>query len=171
MLDMDEPIDVLYLDFKKAFDSVPHRRLMKKLEAYDIAGRVWGWIQSFLTGREQRVVVNGAKSQWTKVLSGIPQGSVLGPILFVIFINDLPDVVQNSVKLFADDAKLYSPVADKDNINGMQQDVKRLDEWSLKWQLKQFIINLSFTFCVNCFILCLLSMSISNHTHIASSAC
>ena len=93
MLDSDAPIDVIYLDFKKAFDTVPHQRLLRKLKVYDVTGKFLEWIRDFLSGRRQRVIVNGKLSSWEDILSGIPQGSVLGPILFVIFINDLPDVV------------------------------------------------------------------------------
>ena len=107
LLDSGAPIDVIYLDFRKAFDTVPHQRLIRKLKAYGITGKLLNWISDFLSGREQRVVVNGNLSSWASILSGIPQGSVLGPILFVVFINDLPDVVRSSVKIFADDTKLF----------------------------------------------------------------
>jgi len=90
VLDSGAPFDAIYLDFRKAFDTVPHQRL-----------------STFLSGRKQRVVVNGKISSWADILSGIPQGSVLGPILFVLFINDLPDVVTSTVKIFADDTKLF----------------------------------------------------------------
>ena len=87
--------DVIYLDFAKAFDTVPHKRLIAKLEAYGIHGKMLNWIKAFLSGRKQRVKVNGVCSHAADVLSGIPQGSVLGPILFLVYINDLPDVVES----------------------------------------------------------------------------
>ena len=80
-------IDVIYLDFQKAFDKVPHKRLMNKLKAYGIQGNVYTWIQNFLSNRKQRVSVCGSYSDWTNVLSGVPQGSVLGPTLIIIYVN------------------------------------------------------------------------------------
>ena len=103
-------VDIIYLDFCKAFDKIPHQRLMKKIWAYGIRGKVYKWIEEFLKNRIQRVVVNGSFSSYKKVTSGIPQGSVLGPILFVIFINDLPEVIQTAVRLYADDSKLLGRV-------------------------------------------------------------
>ena len=97
----------IYLDFHKAFDTVPHRRLLKKLEAYGIKGDLLIWIENFLSGRRQRVTVNGKVSTWAEILSGIPQGSVLGPVLFVIYINDLPDELVCTTQIFADDTKLF----------------------------------------------------------------
>ena len=97
-------VDIIYRDFCKAFDKIPHQRLMKKNWAYGIRGKVYKWIEEFLKNRIQRVVVNGSFSSYKKVASGIPQGSVLGPILFVIFINDLPEVIQTAVRLYAGDS-------------------------------------------------------------------
>ena len=128
-------IDIIYTDFSKAFDSVPHERLFSKLKSLGIDGDLLRWIKSFLTNRMQCVNVEGFKSIWTAILSGIPQGSVLGPILFVIFINDLPlEIKHNLCKLFADDCKLYGKVQNCLE-NTMQVDLTNLENWSLKWQL------------------------------------
>ena len=100
--------DVAYTDFAKAFDSFPHKMLLVKLTNLGI-GKILKWINSFLTGRKQCVIVEGKKSQWKPVSSGIPQGSVIRPILFVCFINDLPSKVKyNMCKLFADECKVWS---------------------------------------------------------------
>ena len=125
-LDRGEDVDVIYLDFAKAFDKVPHKRLLRKLSGYGIKGKVYNWIKEFLSNRKQRVVINGTKSEWRKVTSGIPQGSVLGPILFLIFINDMPEVLNCCIKLFADDAKLYSPIKEENDRIRMQVGLKML---------------------------------------------
>ena len=127
--------DVIYLDFKKAFDSVPHIRLLQKLKAYGVEGDLLNWIQHFLMGRKQRVSVNGILSDWVIVLSGIPQGSVLGPILFVIFINDLPDMVKSTAKIFADDTKIFNRILNRDDHQQLQANLNYLVKWSEEWQL------------------------------------
>ena len=103
------------------FDSVPHFRLLQKLKAYGVEGDLLNWIQHFLMGRKQRVSVNGILSDWVIVLSGIPQGSVLGPILFVIFINDLPDMVKSTAKIFADDTKIFNRILNRHDHQQLQQ--------------------------------------------------
>ena len=94
------------MDFIQAFDKVPHKRLLHKLRSYGLSDKLCTWVESFLSNRKQRVKVNYSYSAWHKVTSCIPQGSVLGPILFVLFINDLPNCVKSSVYMFADDTKL-----------------------------------------------------------------
>ena len=96
------------MDYQKAFDTVPHKRLMSKLQTYCIEDKLIKWIQNFLSNRTQRVIVNGTASEWSKVTSGIPQGSVLGSLLFVIFINDLPSNINYNTYMFADDTKVYN---------------------------------------------------------------
>ena len=136
-LDKGGVIDAIYLDFAKAFDSVPHKRLLVKLEAYGIRGKALGWLGDFLHERRQRVSVNGAFSRWNKVASGIPQGSVLGPALFVCFINDMPEVVRcSSIKLFADDAKVFKAITEEESCTQLQADLNRLQEWANTWQLR-----------------------------------
>ena len=129
------PVDIIYLDFKKAFDSVPHTRLLSKLQAYGIGGKLYNWLYNYFTGRKQKVVLNNESSSWTSVTSGVPQGSVLGPLLFSIFINDLPSVVQSELVLFADDAKIYRTIQSDDDYLQLQQDLDNLFLWSCEWQL------------------------------------
>jgi hypothetical protein len=124
------------MDYQKAFDCVPHRRLLAKISALGIKGKVLGWIRDFLSGRKQSVCVNGVTSSEADVCSGIPQGSVLGPILFVMFINDLPQQVQTNVRMFADDTKLFARTDTEEGINNLQEDLDRLQAWSDKWLLK-----------------------------------
>jgi hypothetical protein len=135
LLDEGKCLDVLYLDFSKAFDTVPHKRLLHKLEAYGIKGNMLNWITYFLTARRQQVSVNGILSSWIEVLSGIPQGSVLGPLLFILYINDLPDLIGSFTVLFADDTKVYSTVNTEDQHRGLQEDLNKLINWSDRWQL------------------------------------
>ena len=139
LVDEGHNIDVLYLDFAKAFDKVPHQRLLRKLEAYGIAGKVLAWIESWLTGRMQRVVLNGVVSDWDYVSSGVPQGSVLGPTCFVVFIDDLDevvDLVNGFIYKFADDTKYGKTVVDEADREQMQQCIDKLLEWADNWQME-----------------------------------
>ena len=135
MIENGLPIDVIYTDFAKAFDRIPHQRLLLKLKNLGIVGNTLGWIKAFLSGRSQCVRVENTYSSWEPVKSGIPQGSVLGPILFVCFINDLPNVVGSMCQLFADDAKIFRSVKTSDDIKLLQDDINKITAWSKKWQL------------------------------------
>ena len=134
-VDKGENVDIIYLDFSKAFDKVPHRRLVHKLKMIGICGGVSNWIAEWLKDRKQRVVLNGVKSEWRDVISGVPQGSVLGPLLFVIYINDLGEAVNNKVSIFADDTKLAAVVKDIDDNFKVQGDLNKLLSWAHKWQM------------------------------------
>jgi len=110
-LDEGYGIDAIYLDYRKAFDTVPHKRLIMKLQNYGIDGRLLNWLKDFLTLRKMRVGINGSFLSWADVLSGVPQGSILGPILFLIYVNDIADLMSNSIRLFADDTKIWKQEA------------------------------------------------------------
>jgi hypothetical protein len=125
--------DVIFTDFAKAFDKVPHRRLLLKLRAYGISEHLLAWIQSWLTGRLQRVVIGTHTSEWKEVTSGVPQGSVLGPLLFVLYINDLPDNISHHVKLYADDSKFLGVIRTDDDARILQEDINKAVVWSELW--------------------------------------
>ena len=129
-MDKQENVDVIYLDFKKAFDSVPHKRLIGVLRQYGVTGRTLDWITDFLSGRQQRVVINDSRSSWQPVKSAIPQGSVLGPVLFLIYINTMPDIIASKIYLFADDAKLYRQIEDTLDVTRLHEDLQSLEIWS-----------------------------------------
>ena len=125
-----------FLDISKAFDKVWHEGLLFKLECIGISGNLLSILKSFLSNRFQRVVLNSQCSSWSSVLAGVPQGSILGPLFFLIYINDLPENLQSTVKLFADDASLFSTVY-KPNIsaNQVESDLKKISHWAYKWKM------------------------------------
>ena len=135
LVDDGSPVDVVYLDFQKAFDKVPHQRLLLKLKAHGIGNYVINWIEKWLTHRRQRVIVDGEISNWKSVLSGVPQGSVLGPILFLIYTNYLEDVISSKVLKFADDTKVFRKVTNDTDKQSLQDDLDKLVKWSEKWQM------------------------------------
>ena len=127
------PVDVFYFDFSKAFDSVPHHRLLVKLESMGITGNTLNIVSDFLTGRSFRTYVGGVLSLSRAVLSGVPQGTVLGPLLFVIFINDLPEYIKEATRLFADDLKAIVNANYPGKTDSMLRD---LESWEETWLLK-----------------------------------
>ena len=128
-------IDIIYTDFEKAFDKVPHKRLLSKLYSYGVNEELILWIKSFLCHRNQRIKIKDALSSVKPVLSGIPQGTILGPILFLIFINDMPNVCENlsRIYLFADDAKLYKHILINDDYIYLKESCQNMFDWSAKW--------------------------------------
>ena len=135
-LDNKKAVDAIYLDFSKAFDTVPHKRLIHKLKMYGIQGNVLNWITDFLSNRSQFVTVNGSSSEPAPVSSGVPQGSVLGPILFIYYINDMPDVTEEELKIFADDTKGSNEIENDVDVLNLQKCIDNLTEWSKLWLLK-----------------------------------
>ena len=134
-VDDGSPVDVIYLDFQKAFDKVPHQRLISKLKSHGMGNSIINWIEQWLPDRRQRVVVDGEVSSWKPVLSGVPQGSVLGPILFLVYINDLEEGVSGKILKFADDTKLFRKVKEIEDNFFLQDDIDKLVKWSEKWQI------------------------------------
>ena len=127
--------DIVYLDFAKAFDTVPHQRLLVKLKNCGIRGNALLWIRSFLSERRQRVMLRNGVSTWQNVRSGVPQGSILGPLLFLIYVNDMPENVMSTAKMFADDTKVYKGIKIIDDCKILQDDLNNLAAWSSKWLL------------------------------------
>ena len=138
LVDEGHSVDVIYCDFSKGFDVVPHRRLLAKCDGLGIRGKVLNWVEEWLTGRKQRVVLNGQTSDWGDVVSSVVQGSCLGPYLFVIFINDIDcavDVTGSVILKFADDTKWSMIVDTEEQSQAFQEGIHRLEEWSREWQM------------------------------------
>ena len=134
--DQGKQVDVAILDFSKAFDTVPHRKLLYKLSKYGITGPVHTWLSNFLTNRTMRVVLEGEASEEVGVESGVPQGTVLGPILFLCHINDLPLSVSSQVRLFADDCLLYRTIDNVQDHLTLQKDLENLETWAKQWGMR-----------------------------------
>ena len=135
---MDEgssQIDVIVLDFSKAFDMVPHQRLLQKMYSYGITGKTNKWINSFLSSRTHEVVVNGNSSETQAVTSGVPQGTVLGPLLFLLYINDIEKNLDSTIRLFADDSAIYRKIDSIEDSLILQKDLFKLQDWADKWQM------------------------------------
>ena len=129
--------DVIVMDFSKAFDKVPHNRLLLKLKYYGIRNNTLDWLKNFLNNRQQCVIVNGEYSTPVPVLSGVPQGSVIGPTLFLTYINDLPNGIKSKIRLFADDTIMYLTINNSEDCQQLQHDLTLLQEWGDEW-LMQF---------------------------------
>ena len=129
-------MDTLVLDLSKAFDTVPHQHLLAKLKSYCINGRIHSWVDQFLTNRQQRVIIDGDHSDSVHVDSGVPQGTVMGPLLFLIFVNDLPRCVKSEVRLFADDCLLYREIHSIEDQLTLQADLNALSIWADKWGMR-----------------------------------
>ena len=132
-LERGQEIGAVFFDYRKAFDSVPHRPLLEKLENIGFNNHILRWITDYLTSRSQTVVVNGESSQSAPVLSGVPQGSVLGPLLFLIYINDLTDInIEDGAKitLYADDVLLFRIINSPEDFVALQEDIDKIGSWS-----------------------------------------
>ena len=142
-MDNHNQTNLILLDFSKPFDTVPYRRLLAKLQYYKIDNLVRKWTQSWLTERSQSVVVDGASSKPVSVLSGVPQGTVLGPLMFLLYINDITDRVSSTLRLFADDYLLYRKIQSPQDSILLQNDLDLLCHWASIWQM-----NFNTTKCV-----------------------
>ena len=131
-----EDYDTFILNFEKAFGTPPHELLKSKLFGRGIDGNTLKWIESFLCCRQQRVVVNRAKSDWVPVLSGVPQGTVLGPLLFSLYINGISTDIDSMVRFFADDCVCYREIKDTEDTLKLQKDIDQLGCWARKWGMR-----------------------------------
>ena len=135
-VDEGKAVDIVYLDFKKTFDKVPHRRLLAKVRASGVAGQVANWIANWICDRRQRVAVSGRMSCWDDVSSGVPQGLVLGPLLFIIQITDLDRGVKSKLWIFEDDTKLGGKVNSRGGGDQIQESFDTCIDWAKDWQME-----------------------------------
>ena len=135
-LNSSNQIDLLLLDFSKTFDKVSHPHLLHKLSYYGITGPLLNWISDFLKDRVQQVLLHNDRSQFCNVLSGVPQGSVLGHLLFLLYINDLPSNVTSKIRLYADDVILYREIHSAEDIIKLQKDLDIIAQWVHTWLMK-----------------------------------
>ena len=127
---------MIFLDISKAFDKVYHQGLIFKLRQYGFEGNILAWLESYLIDRHQRVVINGACSEWKYTNAGVPQGSILGPLLFLIFINDIVENIQSSIYIFADDTSLLSPIENPvSTFETLNNDLQKLYNWANQWRV------------------------------------
>ena len=127
---------MVFCDFSKAFDKIWHKGLLYKLDKYGIAGNINKWFASYLDGRKQKVLVNGSTSSWKEIKAGVPQGTVLGPLLFLLYINDLPDNLDNPSRLFADDTSLLKVHRPNEDVTmSLNQDMEKINIWTKQWKM------------------------------------
>ena len=134
----DEGLEVrsVFLDISKAFDKVWHDGIIFKLTQNGISGNLLNLLRDFLNERKQRVILNGQFSTWKNVSAGVPQGSILGPLLFLIYINDLTEGLSTNAKLFADDTSLFSVIHDiQTSANNLNKDLERISNWATQWKM------------------------------------
>ena len=135
LIHKDNLVDVKNIDFQKAFDKVPHEALIFKLERCGLGKAEIRWIRNWLTNRKQRVHINGKYSDWAEVESGVPQGSVLGPILFIMFIDDISWEVRSRLSIFADDLKVMGTVNSTEQCQQLQDDLTIITDWATRWDM------------------------------------
>ena len=126
----------MLLDFSKTFDKVPHQRLLEKLRHYGVRDYLNQWIQDFLTDRQKEVILEGVHFKATDVTSGVRQGTVLGPLLFLVSINDMPENISPTTRLFADDALVYRIIRSRKDQTLLQEYLDKLQDWEHNWLMQ-----------------------------------
>ncbi len=133
--DNTKSLDIVYLDFQKAFHKVPHSKLMFKVKQVGINLNVYNWIKNCISNRKQRIVINGTASDWASVTSGVLQGSVLGPVLLIIYINDVDVGLNSFVSKFANDTKIGNSITDDRDRLSLQEDLRKITQWFERWEM------------------------------------